>query len=65
MKTKKSSDQLNAEGLIDLALIFTQRNCNEFFKMNLLKETTFKHKHLDNLVQNYITKKKVSIKEVN
>tara|TARA_R100001086_G_C11738703_1_gene231836 strand:+ start:402 stop:593 length:192 start_codon:yes stop_codon:yes gene_type:complete len=60
-KTKKSSDQLNAEGLIDLALIFAQRNCNEFFKMNLLQETTFKHKHLDNLVQNYIYKKKVSI----
>ena len=36
-KTKKSSDQLNAEALIDLALIFAQRNCNEFFKMNLLQ----------------------------
>ena len=61
-KTNKSTDQLNAEGLINLALIFAQRNCNEFFKMNLLKETTFKHKHLDSLVQNYIYKKKVSIK---
>ena len=61
-KTNKSTDQLNAEGLIDLALIFAQRNCNEFFQMNLLKETTFKHKHLDSLVQNYIYKKKVSIK---
>ncbi len=61
-KTNKSTDQLNAEGLIDLALIFAQRNCNEFFKMNLLNETTFKHKHLDSLVQNYIYKKKVSIK---
>jgi hypothetical protein len=61
-KTNKSTDQLNAEGLIDLALIFAQRNCNEFFRMNLLKETTFKHKHLDSLVQNYIYKKKLSIK---
>ena len=60
-KTNKSTDQLNAEGLIDLALIFAQRNCNEFFRMNLLKKTTFKHKHLDSLVQNYIYKKKVSI----
>ena len=62
-KIKKSNDQLNAEALIDLALIFTERNCNEFFEMDLLKQTTYKHRHLARLVRNYIHEKKLSIKQ--
>tara|TARA_R100000773_G_scaffold25561_1_gene22297 strand:- start:205 stop:408 length:204 start_codon:yes stop_codon:yes gene_type:complete len=61
--TKKSSDELNAEGLLDLVLIFAERNCNEFFEMDLLKQTTYKHRHLSRLLRNYIHEKKVSIEE--
>lgn len=61
--TKKNIDEINAKGLIDLALIFARNNSNEFFKTDLLKQTTYTHKDIDILTNNYVLNNLISLED--
>ena len=50
---KENIDKLNAHGLIGLALIFADSS-NEFFKMELLKDTRYTRKDLINCKNNFL-----------
>lgn len=61
--TKKNIDEINAKGLINLALIFARNNSNEFFKTDLLKQTTYTHKDIDILTNNYVLNNLISLED--
>jgi hypothetical protein len=61
--TKKNIDEINAKGLIDLALIFARNNGNEFFKTDLLKQTTYTHKDIETLTNNYVLNNLISLED--
>jgi len=50
---KKNIDKRNANSLIGLALIFADSS-NEFFKMELLKDTKYTRKDLINCKNNFL-----------
>lgn len=61
--TKKNIDEINAKGLIDLTLIFARNNSNEFFKTDLLKQTTYTHKDIETLTNNYVLNNLISLED--
>ena len=56
-------DEINAVGLIQMALIFARNNSDKFFSTKLMKETNYKPHELETLTSNYIYHNKLSIEE--
>lgn len=56
-------DKINAEMLNDLALIYVRNNINDFFKIDLVKQTSYTKEDLYILLDNFLHHRKLSLQK--